>query len=121
MQATVALDLCCCKSRKAGYRPIAYASRGLRHTERNMANSSSMKLEFLVLTRATTEKFREYLLRHKCAVYTDNNPLSLLTMKLGSTEQRCAAQLTSFDFKIKYWSGKSNKNADALSRQCSDL
>lgn len=30
-------------------RPIAYASRGLRPTERNMLNYSSMKLEFLML------------------------------------------------------------------------
>lgn len=30
-------------------RPVAYASRGLRLTERNMNNYSSMKLEFLAL------------------------------------------------------------------------
>lgn len=99
-------------------RPIAYASRGLRPTERNMANYSSMKLEFLALKWAMTEKFREYLLGHKCLVYTDNNPLShLSTAKLGATEQRWAAQLASFDFDVKYRSGRSNGNADALSRQ----
>lgn len=44
-----------------------------------------------------TEKFREYLLGHKCIVFTDNNPLShLSSAKLGSTEQRWAAQLASF-------------------------
>ncbi|KAG5286804.1 hypothetical protein AALO_G00018970 [Alosa alosa] len=48
-------------------RPIAYASRGLRPTERNMLNYSSMKLEFLALKWAMTEKFREYILAHKCA------------------------------------------------------
>lgn len=99
-------------------RPIAYASRGLRPTERNMQNYSSMKLEFLALKWAMTEKFREYLLGHKCVVYTDNNPLShLSSAKLGATEQRWAAQLASFDFELKYRSGRSNKNADALSRQ----
>ncbi|XP_077944044.1 uncharacterized protein LOC144388217 [Gasterosteus aculeatus] len=99
-------------------RPIAYASRGLKPTERNMANYSSMKLEFLALKWAMTEKFREYLLGHRCIVYTDNNPLShLATAKLGATEQRWAAQLASFDFEIKYRSGRSNRNADALSRQ----
>lgn len=99
-------------------RPIAYASRGLRPTERNMANYSSMKLEFLALKWAMTEKFREYLLGHKCVVYTDNNPLShLATAKLGATEQRWAAQLASFDFELKYRSGRTNQNADALSRQ----
>ena len=99
-------------------RPIAYASRGLRPTERNMTNYSSMKLEFLALKWAMTEKFREYLLGHRCIVYTDNNPLShLSTAKLGATEQRWAAQLASFDFELKYRSGRSNRNADALSRQ----
>ncbi|XP_060719718.1 retrovirus-related Pol polyprotein from transposon 412 [Tachysurus vachellii] len=99
-------------------RPIAYASRSLRPTERNMSNYSSMKLEFLALKWAMTEKFREYSLGHKCVVFTDNNPLShLKTAKLGATEQRWAAQLAAFDFEVKYRSGRSNKNADALSRQ----
>lgn len=99
-------------------RPIAYASRGLRPTERNMDNYSSMKLEFLALKWAMTEKFREYLLGQRCVVYTDNNPLSYLqTAKLGATEHRWAAQLAVFDFEVKYRSGRSNQNADALSRQ----
>lgn len=99
-------------------RPVAYASRSLRPTERNMSNYSSMKLEFLALKWAMTEKFREYLLGSRCVVFTDNNPLShLSTAKLGATEQRWAAQLAAFDFEIHYRSGKSNKNVDALSRQ----
>uniref|UniRef100_A0A667Y9Z6 Gypsy retrotransposon integrase-like protein 1 n=1 Tax=Myripristis murdjan TaxID=586833 RepID=A0A667Y9Z6_9TELE len=99
-------------------RPIAYASRGLKPTERNMNNYSSMKLEFLALKWAMTEKFRDYLLGHKCVVYTDNNPLShLSTAKLGATEQRWAAQLAAFDFSIQYRPGSTNRNADALSRQ----
>lgn len=61
-----------------GVRPVAYASRGLRPTERNMSNYSSMKLEFLAFKWAMMEKFREYPLGHKCIVYTDNNPLSHL-------------------------------------------
>lgn len=99
-------------------RPIAFASHSLRPTERNSANYSSMKLEFLALKWAMTEKFREYLLGQKCIVFTDNNPLSHLTSaKLGATEQRWAAQLAVFDFEIRYRPGKSNSNADALSRQ----
>lgn len=99
-------------------RPVAYASRSLRPTERNMSNYSSMKLEFVALKWAMTEKFREYLLGNKCVVFTDNNPLShLASAKLGATEQRWASQLAAFDFDIKYRSGKSNKNADALSRR----
>lgn len=46
------------------------------------------------------------------------NPLSYLqSAKLGVTEQQWAAQLAAFDFDIKYWSGRSNRNADALLRQ----
>ena len=99
-------------------RPIAYASRGLKPTERNMSNYSSMKLEFLALKWAVTEKFREYLLGTTFTVYTDNNPLSYLqTAKLAAIEQRWASQLASFNFDIKYRPGTANRNADALSRQ----
>lgn len=102
-------------------RPIAYASSGLRPTARNMANYSSRKLEFLALKWAMSEKFRDYLLGHKCIVYTDNNPLSHFfvtsSARFGATEQRWVAQLAAFDFEVKYRSGRSNKNVDALSRR----
>ena len=100
-----------------GRRPIAYASRGLRPTERNMQNYSSRKLELLGLKWAVTEKFREYLMGHRCTVYTDNNPLSYLhTARLGATEHRWAAELALFDLDIRYRPGTANRNADALSR-----
>lgn len=68
--------------------PIAYASRGLRPTERNMDNYSPMKLELLAVKWAVTEKFREYLLGSHFIIFTDNNPLShLQTAKLGAVEQ----------------------------------
>lgn len=99
-------------------RPIAYASRALKPSEKNMQNYSSMKLEFLALKWAVSEKFREYLLGGVCTVYTDNNPLSHLdTAKLGAVEQRWAAQLAPFNLTIKYRPGSRNRNADALSRQ----
>lgn len=96
---------------------IAYASRSLRPTERNMDNYSSMKLELLALKWAVTEKLRDYLLGGSFVVYTDNNPLSYLqTAKLGATEMRWVAQLAQFHFSITFRSGKSNANADVLSR-----
>lgn len=102
-------------------RPIAFASRSLKPTERNMENYSSMKLEFLGLKWAITEKFREYLLGNKVIVYTDNNPLChLQTAKLGALEQRWVSQLASFDYTLEYRPGRSNGNADALSRQYID-
>lgn len=98
-------------------RVIAYASRTLRPSEKNMQNYSSMKLELLALKWAITEKFRGYLLGASFVAYTDNNPLSYLkTAKLGAVEQRWVAQLALFNFEIKYRSGKSNVNADVLSR-----
>lgn len=102
-------------------KPVAYASRSLRRSERNMENYSSMKLELLALKWALSEKFREYLLGSKCTVYTDNNPLShFQSIKLGATEQRWIAQLAAFDFTVQYRPGRVNGNADSLSRQYSE-
>ena len=100
-------------------RVIAYASRSLRGSEKNMENYSSFKLELLALKWAITEKFRDYLIGSTFTMYTDNNPLSYIqsTPKLGAIEQRWAGQLALFSFQIKYRSGRSNRNADALSRQ----
>ncbi len=86
-----------------------------------MNNYSAMKLELLGLKWAVTEKFREYLLGSKFTVFTDNNPLKYLkTAKLGATALRWAADLSQFDFDIKYRSGQSNKSADTLSRYPED-
>ena len=48
----------------------------------------------------------------------DNNPLTyvLTTAKLDGTGQRWIANLANYNFKIFYRSGKSNIDADALSR-----
>lgn len=102
-------------------RPVAFASRGLRPTEKNMENYSSFKLEFLALKWAVTEKFREHLLGASCTVFTDNNPLCHLnTAKLGALEQRWYSQLAPFNLNMKYRPGSRNGNADALSRQYSE-
>ena len=96
---------------------IAYASRSLRPSERSMQNYSSIKLELLAFKWAVTEKLRDYLLGGSFVVYTDNNPLSYIqTAKLGATEMRWVAQLAQFNFQICFRSGKSNTNADVLSR-----
>lgn len=98
-------------------RVVAYASRSLNPTERNDQNYSSFKLEFLALKWAVTEKFKDYLWGNKFLAFTDNNPLvHLNTAHLGATEQRWAAQLSNFDFELKYRPGASNRNADVLSR-----
>ena len=96
---------------------IAYGSRALRKAERNDANYSAFKLELLALQWAITEKFKDYLFGAEFTVYTDHNPLVHLdTADLRAVEQRWLARLAPFKFNIKYRSGKSNHNADALSR-----
>ena len=94
---------------------IAYASRTLSKSEKRY---DPHKLEFLALKWAITDRFHEYLYGGKFDVYTDNNPLTyvLTTAKLDATGQRWIAALGMYHFKIYYRSGKSNGNADALSR-----
>ena len=86
-----------------------------------MQNYSSMKLELLVLCGAVTQKYCDLLLGTEFIVFRDNNPLSYLqsTVKLGATEMRWATELAQFTFTIKYRSGRSSRNADALSRKTS--
>ena len=98
--------------------PVAYASRGLKKSERNMSNYSSRKLELLALKWAVTEKFKNYLAGGKFVVLTDNNPLAhLQNAKLGAVESRWLGDLNRFDFEVKYRPGKESANADGLSRR----
>ena len=96
-------------------RVISYASRTLNKSEKNYP---TMKLEFLALKWAATEKFADYLYGSKFSVVTDNNPLTyvLTTAKLDATGHRWIASLANFDFDIRYKPGKMNTDADALSR-----
>jgi len=97
-------------------RVIAYASRSLKPSEKNYP---AHKLEFLALKWAVTEKFHDYLYGCKFTVLTDNNPLTYVqtTAKLDATGHRWMASLASYDFKIRYRSGRSNAAADGLSRR----
>ena len=80
-----------------------------------------MKLIFLALKLAVTEKFRHYCLGAEFEVFTNNNPLAhFRTALLGALEQRRTAQLAQFHFTVKYRPGKSNP-ADALSRMPPDF
>ena len=94
---------------------IAYTSRTLSASEKNYP---AHKLEFLALKWAVTDHFHEYLYGGKFEVYTDNNPLTyiLTTAKLDATGQRWVAILANYNFSLHYRSGKSNIDADTLSR-----
>ena len=99
-------------------RVIGYGSRSLTPAEKNY-HLHSGKLEFLALKWAVCEQFRDYLYYAKSfTVYTDNNPLTyiLSTAKLNATGHRWVAELADFTFTIKYRPGKTNQDADTLSR-----
>ena len=93
------------------HRVITSVSRALKPSE---LNYPAHKLEFLALKRPGN-----YLHGHKFLVLTDNNPLAyiLTSAKPDATSHRWLAELLSYDFSIKYISGKNNTDADALSRR----
>ena len=100
-------------------RTIAFASRTLSTGEKNKANYSSKKLEFIAIVWAVSDKFRHYLMGSKCTVYTDNSAVAYISRKgeLTALEQRWVARLAPFDLDIKYRAGSLNQVADALSRK----
>ena len=56
-------------------------------------------------------------------MYTDNNPLTyvLTTAKLNASGLRWVAELSDYNFEIKYRPGKTNVDADCLSRNSLDI
>ena len=99
-------------------RPVGFASRTLTAAEQNY-HLHSGKLEFLALKWSVCDHFRDYLYyAPHFTVYTDNNPLTYVqtTAKLNATGYRWIAEMTDFDFDIKYHPGARNTVADTLSR-----
>ena len=99
---------------------IAYASRTLSESE---ARYPADKLEFLALKWALTDQFYENLYGIQFDVYTDNNPLTyvLTTAKLDACGQRWVSAIVPMDFRFHYKPGRTNIDADALSRMaCSE-
>ena len=96
-------------------RVIGYASRTLTSSE---ANYPVHKLEFKALHWAITTKYRDYLYGNRVTAITDNNPLTYVLdkAKLDATGQRWVSDLAVFNLDIVYRPGKSNANADSLSR-----
>ena len=94
---------------------ISYASRSLTQSE---TIYPVLKLEFLSLKWAITEQFYDYLYGNTFDIYTDNNPLTyvLMTAKLDAMGHRWVASLAKYNFHPHYCSGRSNVEADALTR-----
>lgn len=102
-----------------GLRPVAFASRKLRPAEQRYPIH---QLEFLSLKWAVVDKFHDYLYGAKFTVRTDNKPLTyvLTSAKLNATGHRWLAALATYDFNIQYRPGKTNTDADLLSRKFED-
>ena len=95
-------------------RPLAYASRSLQRHEQNYG---VMELEALGVVWAVRH-FHPYLYGNRCHVYTDHEALkSLLNTPHPSGKlARWGLSLQELDLHVHYRPGKSNANADALSR-----
>ena len=94
---------------------IAYTSRSLSKAK---THYPTHKLEFLTLKWAMVKKFHEYLYGLTFDIYTNNNPLTyiLMTAKLDTVSHCWVASLANYNFQLYCRVGKTNIDADALSR-----
>ena len=99
--------------RKEG--PIYYASRQMSPAERNYTTTEREALAVVYACR----KFRHYLLGYRIVFHTDHNSLKYLVNKpdLSRRIARWILLLQEFDYEVLVKSGKTNSNADYLSRQ----
>ena len=95
-------------------KPICYASRTLNESEMNY---STIEKELLAIVWAT-KYFRPYLFGRKFKIFTDHKPLQwMMNMKEPNSRlTRWKLRLSEYDFTVVYKKGRSNTNADALSR-----
>lgn len=114
--STTGLGAALYQQQEGELRAIAFASRGLSRSE---ARYPAHKLEFLALKWGVTEKFSDYLYGSNFKVVTDSNPLTyvLTSAKLDATSYRWLSALSTFSFTLQYRPGKSNLDADGLSRR----
>lgn len=96
------------------YKPIAFFSKHLSKVERNYSTSERELLAIVL----SVEYFKQYVYGRHFKIITDHQPLQyLLTADVPSPRlTRLHNRIISFDYEIKYRSGKLNTCADALSR-----
>ncbi|XP_025267772.1 uncharacterized protein LOC112639094 [Camponotus floridanus] len=94
--------------------PIAYASRLLNDAEKNY---STIEKELLAIVYCVNH-FRPYLYGRKFALVTDHKPLVWLHSVKDPTSRlvRWRLKLAEYEYEVTYKAGKTNVNADALSR-----
>ena len=103
-----------CQEKLEKEQVIAYASRVLKAAE---LKYSTYEKELLAVVFAT-EQFRPYIYGRPFQVITDNQALKWLhdTKKPDLRAHRLKSKLEGYEFEIIYRPGKTNVNADALSR-----
>jgi len=96
-------------------RPIYYASRQMNPAEKNYTTTEREALAVIYACK----KFRHYLLGYKVIFHTDHDSLKYLVNKpdLSGRLARWILLLQEFNYEVIVKSGKSNLNADYLSRQ----
>ena len=94
--------------------PVAYFSKHMTSAQKNYATSEK---ELLAIVLAT-EHFAQYLWGSTFIINTDHQPLAWLmkTPKPSARLARWLIRLRDFNFTIQYKTGKTNVNADAMSR-----
>ena len=97
-------------------RPIAFVSRTLTPAEKNY---SQLEKEGLAIIFGV-KKFHNYLFGRHFTIESDHKPLSYLFNEISpmasSLIQRWALTLSAYQYTIRYKTGKTLSNADALSR-----
>lgn len=94
--------------------PIAYTSRLLNNAE---INYSTIEKELLAIVYCVNH-FRPYLYGYKFSLVTDHKPLVWLHSVKDPTSRlvRWRLKLAEYEYEVIYKAGKTNINADALSR-----
>lgn len=94
--------------------PVLYLSKKFTKAERSY---STTEKECLAIVFAI-KRLQCYLDGQKFTVQTDHNPLVWLRTNASTNQRlmRWALALQSYDFEVKHRPGKSNQNADGLSR-----
>ncbi|KAL7289057.1 hypothetical protein TKK_0017010 [Trichogramma kaykai] len=94
-------------------RPIAFTSRALRGPE---LNYEVYEKEALAIIHSV-EQFHSYTYNRKITIYTDHQPLVWFkTADLNTRVQKWRFKLSVYDYSVVYKKGKTNVNADSLSR-----
>ncbi len=98
-----------------GYeRPIDFASRSLNKSERRYPTIEQEALAIIFALK----QFCHYIYGYHCIIQTDHAPLKWLLSKPQNNGRlsHWAISLMQYDLEIQYKTGKTNLNADALSR-----